>query len=318
MGKENLSNGNNKVWNARTAGTVLHNNIYYGKCLIGGALACGSTHLAITPLDVTKCNMQVNPVKYTNLLDGLRTIVYEEGSRAIWKGWAPTILGYSVQGALKFGLYEVFKDVLSNLVGYENSQKYRGWIWLSGAAAAEFCGCIALCPMEMVKVRIQTSVPGTFPTAFVSATIAKNVNRKITRFPYGSIVPLWSRQIPYTVTKFYFFEKAVQMLYSHVFTEPKSNYSKSTQLGITFSAGYLAGILCAIVSHPGDSIVSLMAKPNYKGKSIKEITKDFGLLNLCTKGLGTRIIMIGTITALQWWIYDTFKTSMGMGTTGGK
>lgn len=108
------------------------------------------------------------------------------------------------------------------------------------------------------------------------------------------------------------------MLYTHVFTKPKNSYSKTTQLGITFAAGYLAGIICAVVSHPGDSIVSLMAKPKYKGKSMGEITKDFGLMNLCTKGLGTRIIMIGTIAAMQWWIYDTFKTAMGMGTTGGK
>ncbi|UJR20186.1 hypothetical protein I4U23_023318 [Adineta vaga] len=308
----------NKTWNARTAGPVPHDNIYYGKCLIGGALACGSTHLVITPLDVTKCNMQVNPGKYKTLLPSLRTIIHEEGSRAIWKGWEPTILGYSPQGALKFGLYEVFKDALGNFVGYDYAQKYRDWIWLSGAAAAEFCGCLALCPMEMVKVKVQTSTPGTFPTALIPATIAMNTNRSVTRFPYGSIVPLWSRQIPYTVTKFYFFEKTVQMFYTHVFTEPKSSYSKTTQLGITFAAGYLAGIICAIVSHPGDSIVSLMAKPEYKGKSVKEISRDFGTWNLCTKGLGPRIIMIGTIAALQWWIYDTFKTAMGMGTTGGK
>jgi len=108
------------------------------------------------------------------------------------------------------------------------------------------------------------------------------------------------------------------MFYTHVFTEPKSSYPKTTQLGITFAAGYLAGIICAVVSHPGDSVVSLMAKPKYKGKSIMEISRDFGVWNLCTKGLGTRIIMIGTIAALQWWIYDTFKTTMGMGTTGGK
>jgi len=27
--------------------------------------------------------------------------------------------------------------------------------------------------------------------------------------------------------------------------------------------------------------------------------------------------MIGTLTGLQWWIYDTFKSILGMGTTGG-
>jgi solute carrier family 25 phosphate transporter 3 len=60
MLKDNSIVGPTNSWNARTAGLVPHDNLYYGKCLIGGVLACGSTHLAITPLDVTKCNMQVS------------------------------------------------------------------------------------------------------------------------------------------------------------------------------------------------------------------------------------------------------------------
>jgi len=27
--------------------------------------------------------------------------------------------------------------------------------------------------------------------------------------------------------------------------------------------------------------------------------------------------MIGTLTGLQWWIYDSFKVAMGLATTGG-
>lgn len=37
-----------------------HDLSYYSKCMLGGALACGTTHTFITPLDVTKCNMQVS------------------------------------------------------------------------------------------------------------------------------------------------------------------------------------------------------------------------------------------------------------------
>ncbi|UJR29549.1 hypothetical protein I4U23_010766 [Adineta vaga] len=308
----------NSNWNARTIGVIPHDNIYYGKCFIGGALACGLTHLGITPLDVTKCNMQVNPKKYTNLISGLKKITTEESFRAVWKGWAPTLLGYIPQGALKYGLYEVFKDFYSNLIGEHYSQQYKGWIWCAGAASAEFLADIALCPMEMVKVKIQTSVPGTFPTSLTPAIIEMNTHKNFTKFPYGSIVPLWSRQIPYTVAKFYTFEKVVQYFYTNLFPLPKSNYSKSTQLGITFASGYIAGIICAIVSHPADSLVSLMAKPEYRNKSIRDIAKQFGYFNLCRKGLPTRILMIGTLTGFQWWIYDTFKTIMGMGTTGGK
>jgi len=307
-----------KPWNARTAGHVVHDGSYYGKCMIAGVLACGLTHTLITPLDVTKCNMQVNPQKYKGLVSGLRTIIAEEGSRAVWKGWAPTLLGYSAQGMFKYGLYEVFKDFYSNLAGEENTAKYKGLIWCAGSASAEFFADIALCPMEMVKVKVQTSVPGTFPTAFGSALAQMQADKAVTRFPFGSITPLWSRQIPYTVAKFYFFEKAVQFFYTNVFTNPKDSYSKSTQLGITFASGYAAGVICAIVSHPADSLVSLMSKPANKGKSLGTIASETGLVALATKGLATRVLMIGTLTGLQWWIYDSFKSAFGMGTTGGK
>lgn len=305
-------------WDSRTAGAVAHTPQYYSKCVIGGILACGLTHAAITPLDVTKCNMQVSPGKYTGLMSGLRTIVAEEGAMAVWKGWFPTLLGYSLQGAFKYGLYEIFKDTYSNMLGEENSKKYKALVWCAGSASAEVFADIALCPLEMVKVKVQTSKPGSWPTQFFPATSQMIANKAETRFPFGSLVPLWSRQIPYTVAKFFFFEKCVQMFYTHVFTQPKETYSKPTQLGVTFASGYMAGVICAVVSHPADSLVSQLGKADNKGKSISQIAKEVGFAKLATKGLGTRVLMIGTLTGLQWWIYDTFKSAFGLGTTGGK
>jgi solute carrier family 25 phosphate transporter 3 len=145
-----------------------------------------------------------------------------------------------------------------------------------------------------------------------------SANKAETKFPFGSLKALWSRQIPYTVAKFYFFEKVVQLFYTKVFTAPKETYSKPTQLGITFASGYTAGILCAIVSHPADTMVSLLGKSQNKGKPVGQIASEFGYMNLMTKGLPVRILMIGTLTGLQWWIYDSFKATMGLGTTGGK
>ncbi|KAE8999145.1 Mitochondrial phosphate carrier protein 3 [Phytophthora rubi] len=304
-------------WDARLSHDPIHDTAYYGKCMIGGVLSCGLTHTGITPLDVVKCNMQVNPTKFNGLLPGIKTIASEEGASALFKGWAPTAIGYSAQGMCKFGFYEFFKDMYSNIAGEENAYKYRGAIYLAGSASAEFFADMALCPMEMVKVKVQTSPAGTFPVEFGAAVAAMKANSAETRFPFGSLVPLWSRQIPYTMAKFFFFEKVVEAFYTHVFTEPKSSYPKSTQLGVTFASGYLAGVICAIVSHPADSVVSLMGKAENKGKGFGQIASETGLVNLATKGLGTRIIMIGTLTGAQWWIYDTFKTVMGMGTSGG-
>jgi solute carrier family 25 phosphate transporter 3 len=307
-----------KKWDSRYAGHVPHDGSYYAKCLVGGVLACGLTHAAITPLDVTKCNMQVNPAKYKGLVSGLKTIAAEEGASAVWKGWFPTLAGYSAQGALKYGLYEIFKDVYSTALGEENAKKYKALVWCAGSASAEVFADIALCPLEMVKVKVQTSPPGTWPTSFFPAAAQMAAQRAETRFPFGSLVPLWSRQIPYTVAKFFFFEKIVQIFYTKIFTAPKDTYSKPTQLGVTFASGYLAGVICAIVSHPADSIVSQLGKAANKGKSIGQIANEVGFANLATKGLGTRVLMIGTLTGLQWWIYDSFKTAFGLGTTGGK
>ena len=119
----------------------------------------------------------------------------EEGPKGLWKGVGPTFVGYSLQGLFKYGLYEYFKDVYMNMAGEEASTKYKGAIWLAGSASAEFFADIALCPLEMTKVKIQTSPAGTFPVSFGPAISQMNALKAETRFPFGSLVPLWSRQV---------------------------------------------------------------------------------------------------------------------------
>lgn len=259
-------------------------------------------------VDVAKCNMQVDPKKYKGLLSSISLISSEEGTLALLKGWLPTLLGYSAQGCFKFALYEFFKDFYSNLAGKDNYYKYRDIIYLTGSASAEFFADIALSPFEQVKVKIQTSPPGTFPVEFGAALSAIRSDPN-SGFPFKTLTPLWSRQIPYTMAKFYFFEKVKELFYKHVFTAPKDSYSKPFHLSITFASGYIAGIACAIVSHPADTVVSKMSK---SGKPAGEILSELGFTGIWG-GLGTRIIMIGTLTGLQWWIYDSFKTAVGIG-----
>ena len=56
-------------------------------------------------------------MKYGGLINGFRVTLAEEGVRALAKGWAPTLFGYSAQGLGKFGLYEIFKIKYANLIG---------------------------------------------------------------------------------------------------------------------------------------------------------------------------------------------------------
>lgn len=160
---------------------------------------------------------------------------------------------------------------------------------------------------------MQTADAGTFPKNAVEGFKKIQVNEGTNGF-YRGLKPLWARQIPYTIVKFVSFEKFVQLFYSKVFTKPKDMYGKGTQLLVTFMSGYSAGVFCAIISHPADTMVSVM---NKTGDSASKIYKDVGFNGLW-KGLGTRIFMVGTLTCMQWVIYDSFKVWCGLATTGGK
>lgn len=147
---------------AKAGKIELYSGKYYAACTVGGILACGTTHTAVTPLDLIKCRRQVDSKLYVGNLDGFRKIYRAEGLRGIFTGWGPTFVGYSVQGAGKYGFYEYFKHLYSTMVGEETAAKYKTVLYLAASASAEFIADVGLCPFEAVKVRIQTTIPPTF------------------------------------------------------------------------------------------------------------------------------------------------------------
>ncbi|CAN6485538.1 unnamed protein product [Victoria cruziana] len=291
---------------------AMYSPAFYAACTAGGILSCGLTHMTVTPLDLVKCNMQIDPSKYKSISSGFGVLLREQGLRGFFRGWVPTLLGYSAQGACKFGFYEFFKKYYSDIAGPEYASKYKTLIYLAGSASAEVIADVALCPMEAVKVRVQTQ-PG-FARGLADG-LPKFVKSEGALGLYKGIVPLWGRQIPYTMMKFASFETIVEMFYKYAVPIPKDQCSKSLQLGVSFAGGYVAGVFCAIVSHPADNLVSFLN--NAKGATVGDAVKKLGVWGLFTRGLPLRIVMIGTLTGAQWGIYDAFKVFVGLPTTGG-
>lgn len=295
-------------------GISLFSPSFYAACSLGGAISCGSTHTLMTPLDLVKCKRQVHPKLYSSIFNGWSTIYKTSGFKGISEGWVPTLFGYGMQGACKFGFYEYFKKTYADLAGEEKSHKYRTVLFLGASASAELIADVALCPMEAVKVRMQTGLVPYAPNT--SKAIGRMIREEGFGGFYKGLVPLWMRQVPYTMMKFAAFEKTVESIYRYCLSKPKAEYNKLEQLGVTFAAGYWAGIFCAIVSHPADTIVSKLNNVSKGQKSsIGGIIKDLGFSGLW-RGLGARIMMIGTLTALQWFAYDTFKVYVGLPTSG--
>jgi len=271
----------------------VHDASYYAKCMVGANFA-------------------------SSLGDGFRKINAADGFKGFTVGWFPTLVGYGLQGFGKFGFYEMFKDVYRGALGAKADQYQTVGFLVSSACAEVIADCL-LCPWEALKVKMQTSEPGTFPGTAREGW-PKMMAEGGWAGMYKGLQPLWFRQVPYTMVKFGAFENTVKYVYANVLTSPKSSYSKSTQLGVTFLAGYWAGIFCAIVSHPADTMVSIINKGGSSEPAsvqAKRIYADIGFKGLWA-GLATRILMVGTLTGLQWYIYDSFKVSVGLATTGGK
>lgn len=58
--------------------------------------------------------------------------------------------------------------------------------------------------------------------------------------------------------------------------KPRADCTKGEQLVVTFAAGYIAGVFCAIVSHPADTVVSKLNQE--KGASAFDVAKKLGLV----------------------------------------
>lgn len=251
---------------------------------------------------------------YKSNLQGWQKIIAQDGLRGITLGWTPTFVGYAFQGAGKYGLYEVFKYLYGEKT-FPDANKTL--VYLGASASAEFFADLFLCPFEALKVRMQTTVPPFART--LREGWARVVREEGFGALYKGLYPLWARQIPYTMCKFATFEEAVGLIYKNL-GHPKESYGGLAQTGVSFAGGYIAGVACAVVSHPADVMVSKLNSDRKAGegagKALARIYGNIGFAGLWN-GLPVRIAMIGTLTAFQWLVYDSFKVYLGLPTTGG-
>uniref|UniRef100_A0ACD5XPF7 Uncharacterized protein n=1 Tax=Avena sativa TaxID=4498 RepID=A0ACD5XPF7_AVESA len=296
---------------------------YYALCFGGGMLAAGTTHLAITPLDVLKVNMQissllqlcsfissgqVNPMKYNKIFSGLSVLVKEEGASSLWRGWGGKLFGYGAQGSCKFGLYEYFKKQYSDVLVGSN----KSTVYFLSSASAQIIADVALCPFESVKVRVQTQpmfakgLADGFPRVYATEGLSGF---------YRGLLPLWGRNLPFSMLMFSTFEHTVGFLYQKVIQKKKEDCSTAQQLGATCLAGYISGAVGTVVSNPADNIVSSLY--NKKAKSVVHAVKSIGLRGLFTRSLPIRITLVGPVVTMQWFFYDSIKIFTGLPPSGG-
>jgi len=289
----------------------------YSRFALAGALGCSITHGALTPVDVVKTRIQLEPTVYNKgMVDAFRQVIKAEGSGALLTGFGPTAAGYFLQGAFKFGGYEFWKKTFIDTLGFETAQNNRTLVYLASAGIAEFFADVVLCPLEATRIRL-VSQP-TFAPGLVSGFTRLMKEEGVAKGFYSGFGPILFKQIPYTMAKFVVYEIAAENIY-RIIGKPKESLSNGTVTSVNLLSGIISGTAAAIISQPADTLLSKINKQKAApGVSIMSrlvtLAKDLGPGGLFL-GLGPRIVMVATLTAGQFAIYGDIKRVLGA--TGG-
>eukprot|EP01124_Arcella_intermedia_P023975 TRINITY_DN393_c1_g2_i1.p1 TRINITY_DN393_c1_g2~~TRINITY_DN393_c1_g2_i1.p1 ORF type:complete len:314 (+),score=38.24 TRINITY_DN393_c1_g2_i1:143-1084(+) len=293
--------------------TSIFNTIYYVKAALAGGICCSITHGAVCPLDVVKTRMQLDPIKYNNgMLAALRTILSAEGAGVLSTGLGATATGYFVQGWFKFGGVEFFKVHLASAMSQEEAWNRRTSIYLASSAMAEVIADLFLCPLEAVRIR-SVSDPA-FPKGLAAGAARMLAGEGPLGF-YAGLGPILFKQVPYTMAKFAVQGHVAAAAYEAMGSDPERE-SKGTNVAVSLGSGVVAGIAAAVISHPADTLLSKINKKGAGGDGstasrLWNLAREIGFVKLCTTGLAARCVMVGTLTAGQFGIFDSVMAMVG-------
>jgi len=205
------------------------------------------------------------------------------------------------------------RQIFASMLGKEKSQLNTGSHMLA-AGMAETIASVCLCPWEALRIKMVGDP--SFATGVVDGFSKIGKAEGLMGF-YKGLGPILMKQVPYTVTQLVVFHHAIDFTYGNLLPRVgvrKEDLQLSSQLSISVAGGIVAGVAGALVSHPADTILS---RVNMKGAgSIGNVIRNLGLRGLWL-GVGPRCLMVGTLSAGMFLIYDSVKVMCGLPTTGG-
>lgn len=249
-------------------------------------------------------------------------ILKTDGPGVLLAGLGPTVVGYGIEGAMKFGVYEIMKPVFAELLEKADGTPNTAVAFLLASVVAGAVAALLLCPMESTRIRIVTD------PAFADKGLLTGLPKLIAEDGFLSTFSgLWAmlaKQVPYTFGKQVSFDVFAGMLYAFFNSASETMTwltEGSTKWIVSVVAAFFASIIACIFSQPGDMILTATynTKKGEAAKSFPDIIKNLyqagGLPNFFT-GTGARIVHVGLIITSQLVIYDIVKQMLGLPATG--
>ena len=258
---------------------------------LAGGLCASISHALACPIDVVKTRQQTVPeYRDLSLLDGLTRCASDEGPAALLTGVGPTIVGYGLEGACKFGVYESLKPSLASL-GPEIGP-------ILAAIVAGGLASLVLAPVEATRIRMVTD--SSYNKGLLDAA-SRLLNEEGADSLLRGVPATCSKQLPYTATKQVTFDLLRE---GGDFALPLPAFA------CTAAAAASAAVLSTLASQPGDAILSEVVSDNGVS-TIRGAVGTLGPAGLA-RGLRARLVQVGVIVTVQLVLYDTLKHAFGV------
>lgn len=285
----------------------------YAQFFASGALCATLTHGALTPIDVVKTRLQLEPKgSKETMMSMARGIIAKEGPGGLLAGFGPTAVGYLIQGGAKFCGYEFFKKQSIDALGSrERASQYRQLVYLGSASCAEVIATTLLTPLEAARIRL-VSERG-YAKGLVSAVMRMASEEGMSGF-YAGYLPILFKQVPYAIGQFYTNEMMHGLVDKSVSPETLKQYGKLGEVTVQLGCGMVAGTAAAILSHPADTLLSKINQgKGGSGSTLQRLVtlaKETGPVGIWA-GLGTRILMTAFLVSGQFLVYEQAKQAFG-------
>ena len=255
------------------------------------------------------------------LKSGIKIMKDDGGPKALLAGLGPTTVGYLLEGAIKFGIYEVSKPLVGSMLAWSAALCRLSWInskilgFIISGGIAGVAASIMLCPMEALRIRL-VAEPEMGSNGWIDGGLKMVGNEGVKGF-YKSLLAMLTKQVPYTITKNVSFDFITTIAYTTIATRGITICSK-WKLAIPLLSAMLASVLSCISSQPGDMLLSVVNAHRGKKATVdffNEIMEKEGIVGFFV-GIQERFLHVGMIVTLQLLIYDYVKRLVGIAATG--
>jgi hypothetical protein len=293
------------------------------KIMLGGIANTLAT--AVTnPIDVVKVRLQLQALepanagavaqtRYLGFGHGLKTIWKEEGFSGWAKGWQASLLREYVYSGIRFGMYDVVKDMLEEKV-FQISAEERAtsplYIKLLAGATSGGIGSALVNPMDLVKVRMQADRTGArYHNNFTFAC------RQI--YQQEGLVEGFYRGVAATTFRAMALTAAQLPSYDHMKHTLLTQTSLEEGVTVHMISSMFAGLMAATASSPMDVMKTQIQNEsksggsNVLGRAFMQVLRTEGVRGFF-KGWLPNWFRLGPHTIISLMVYEELRANMGI------